>query len=191
MNEPENGNETEPELKAELDNSFPQKTQDDIKRQIILYFSFALLMILLNYLIQKANQVFFAPLICTNLGHVDLIYDLYCSTSPYNMPELVGSVVAVGITYIVKYILDKFIVFEIKEVKLKETSLEFLKYFFFAILTTLENIGIQFLLTNFANTPLEISMVIALSIGYLTKFFLDRKFVFLNPKFSIQEFEKE
>jgi putative flippase GtrA len=156
--------------------------EDNIKKQMILYFSFALLMILLNYLIQKANQIFFTPFICENLGHIDLIYDLYCSIYPYDMPELVGSIVAVGITYIVKYIIDKFIVFQKKEIKLKETSLEFLKYFGFAILTTLENIGIQFLLTNFLNSPLEISLIIALSIGYLTKFFLDRNFVFKKHK---------
>ncbi|MHA2474582.1 MAG: GtrA family protein, partial [Promethearchaeota archaeon] len=68
------------------------------------------------------------------------------------------------------------------ETKLKETSFEFLKYLGFAILTTIENIGIQFILTNFLNTPLEISFIIALSIGYLTKFFLDKNFVFQNKK---------
>lgn len=94
------------------------------------------------------------------------------------MPELIGSIVAVGITYIIKFFLDKFIVFKKTEKELKETSIEFLKYFGFAILTTIENIGIQFLLTNFMNAPLEISFIIALSIGYFTKFFLDRKFVF-------------
>ena len=62
--------------------------------------------------------------------------------------------------------------------ELKETSLEFFKYFGFAILTTIENVGIQFLLTNFMKTVLEISSIIALSIGYFTKFFLDKYFVF-------------
>jgi len=94
------------------------------------------------------------------------------------MPELIGSIFAVGITYIIKFFLDKFIVFQKKDKRLKETSKEFLKYFSFAIVTTIENIGIQFLLTNFLNFPLEISFIIALSIGYITKFFLDRKYVF-------------
>jgi len=56
--------------------------------------------------------------------------------------------------------------------------IEFTKYLGFAILTTIENIGIQFLLSNFLNSPLEISFIIALSIGYLTKFFLDKRYVF-------------
>ena len=60
-----------------------------------------------------------------------------------------------------------------------EQLISLLKYFGFAIITTLENIGIQFLLTNFVGTPLEISMVVALTIGYLTKFLLDRKYVFI------------
>jgi putative flippase GtrA len=155
------------------------KNQNNIKKQIILYFSFALAMICLNYLIQKSNQLFFASYICQNFGDLGLIQMYYCSTNPYNMPELVGSIVAVGITYIVKFILDKFMVFKRTVIQLKETSEEFLKYFLFAIITTIENIGIQFLMSNFLHTPLEISMVVALSIGYITKFLLDRKYVFI------------
>jgi putative flippase GtrA len=94
------------------------------------------------------------------------------------MSELMGSLVAVGITYIVKFFLDKYIVFRKGGTQIKQTSKEFLKYFGFAILTTIENVGIQFLLTNLMNSPLELSFIVALSIGYLTKFFLDRKYVF-------------
>ncbi|MFW9936094.1 MAG: GtrA family protein [Candidatus Thorarchaeota archaeon] len=149
-----------------------------IKKQIVLYLSFAICMIILNYLIQKANQLLIAPFICENFGENHFIYIFYCSINPYNMPELIGSIFAVGITYIIKFFLDKFIVFQKKDKELKETSKEFLKYFGFAILTTIENIAIQFLLTNFLNFPLEISLIVALSIGYVTKFFLDRRYVF-------------
>jgi len=156
--------------------------ENTLKRQMILYFLFAACMIILNYFIQKTNQVIIAPLICGNLGHIEFIQIFYCSTNYINMPELIGSMVAVGITYIVKFFLDKFIVFKKQDIKFRDTSKEFLKYFGFAILTTLENIGIQFLLTNFLNSPLEISFIVALSIGYLTKFFLDRKYVFIIEK---------
>ena len=151
---------------------------NDIKRQITFYFLFAAAMIVLNYLIQKLNQLVIAPAFCQNFGSIEFFHVLYCSTEPFNMPELIGSIVAVGITYIIKFFLDKFIVFKKTDTELKQTSIEFMKYFGFAILTTIENIGIQFLLTNFLNTPLEISFIVALSIGYLTKFFLDRKYVF-------------
>lgn len=154
------------------------KKDDEIKKQIILYFIFAIAMILLNYLIQKLNQIIIAPNICQNIGANVFIQTFYCPTNPYNMPELIGSIVAVGITYVLKFILDKFIVFKRKNIELKETSKEFFKYFGFAVITTIINIGIQFILTNFFKTPLEVSVVIALTIGYFTKFLLDRKYVF-------------
>jgi putative flippase GtrA len=161
---------------------FKLSEDNNLKRQMLLYFLFAAIMIILNYGIQKLNQLVLTPLICLNFGHIDFFQVIYCSTNPFNMPELIGSILAVGITYIIKFFLDKYMVFKKSETKLKETSFEFLKYLGFAILTTIENIGIQFILTNFLNTPLEISFIIALSIGYLTKFFLDKNFVFQNKK---------
>ncbi|MFX1391185.1 MAG: GtrA family protein [Promethearchaeota archaeon] len=150
----------------------------DIKRQILLYFIFAAFMIGLNYLIQKLNQLIIAPSFCAAFGTIEFFHVFYCSTEPFNMPELIGSIVAVGITYIIKFFLDKYIVFKRRATEIKETSIEFLKYLGFAIITTIENIGIQFLLTNFLSTPLEISFIIALAVGYLTKFFLDKRYVF-------------
>jgi putative flippase GtrA len=152
--------------------------QNNIKKQMALYFIFAACMITLNYIIQKTNQVVIAPFICGNFGSIEFFQLFYCSTVPYNMSELIGSIAAVGITYIIKFFLDKYIVFKKSSLKIKETSQEFLKYFGFAILTTILNIGIQFILTNLFNAPLEISFVVALSIGYITKFFLDKKYVF-------------
>lgn len=159
------------------DNKSMEK-QGKIRKQMGLYLLFAVLMILLNYTIQKANQLFLGPLICVNFGNIEIIKVLYCSTTPYDMNELVGSILAVGITYITKYSLDKFVVFQRKEIQLRETSIEFSKYFILSILFTIENIGVQFLLTNFLGTPLEISMFIALLTGYMARFFVDRKYVF-------------
>jgi putative flippase GtrA len=164
---------------------YMEEKSDNTKRQMIYYFVFAALMILLNYIIQKINQLWIAPMVCSNFGHIDLIQTLYCSSEPFNMPELIGSIVAVGITYIIKFFLDKFIVFQKKSMEIKETSQQFAKYFLFAILTTVENIGIQFIFTNFFGTPLEISFIIALSIGYLTKFYLDKKYVFVDREKEI------
>ena len=158
----------------------PEKSTQtpNIKHQMVLYFSFAAFMVILNYLIQKLNQLYVFPYICANFGNIGLIQALYCSTTPYNMHELIGSIVAVAITYLIKFFLDKYLVFKKKGGKLKDTSQEFIKYFGFAILTTIENIGIQFIMTNFFGTHLEISLIVALSIGYATKFLLDRKYVF-------------
>jgi len=155
------------------------KTQE-LKRQLILYFIFAAFMIALNYGIQKLNQIVIAPAICTSFGSNELIYLLYCSTSPYDMPTLVGSIVAVGITYIIKFFLDKLIVFKSKDIPIQKTTKEFSIYLVLAILTTIESVGIQFLLRNLLNASLETSFIVALTIGYSTKFFLDRKYVFKN-----------
>ena len=154
----------------------------NMKRQMLLYFTFAAFMIILNYGIQKLNQ-FIAPTLCSSFAGVDWFQILYCTTKP-NMSQFVGSVFAVGITYLIKFFLDKFLVFKALSKKLKQTSKEFIKYFMFAILTTLENLGIQFVLTNLFGTILEISVFVALSIGYLTKFFLDRTYVFQNEMLS-------
>ncbi len=143
-----------------------------------LYFLFAVFMIILNYFIQKLNQIFIAPFICSVFGSNEFVNFVYCSVIPYDMPQFIGSIAAVGITYIIKFFMDKYLVFKKNKMNVKETSKEFLKYFAFAILTTIENVGIQFLLRNFLNFSLELSSIIALSIGYLTKFFLDRKYVF-------------
>ena len=164
--------------KDDLKETISDIKKHDVKKQMILYFGFAIAMILLNYLVQKTNQIFVAPFVCEIYGNNNIIHNFYCSINPYNMPELIGSIVAVAITYLVKFILDKFIVFQKRGFQLKEASQEFFKYFGFAILTTIENIGIQFLLTNFLGSSLELSMIVALAIGYSTKFLLDRKYVF-------------
>ena len=148
-----------------------------IKKQMTLYFIFAAFMILLNYIIQKINELAISPFICSVFGGNDFIQAFYC-LSPIDMPELVGSIVAVGITYLIKFFLDKYLVFKKTSLNVKETSKEFFKYFGFAILTTILNIGIQFIFTNLFNAPFEVGFLFAMSIGYITKFFLDRKYVF-------------
>ncbi len=158
------------------------RKKNDAKRQMLLYFTFAAFMMILNYGIQKINQ-FISPTLCSSFIGIDWLQLLYCTEDP-NMPEFIGSAIAVGITYIIKFFLDKFLVFRAMSKKLKQTSREFTKYFLFAILTTLENLGIQFALTNLFHTPMELSVVIALPVGYLTKFFLDRTYVFQNEILS-------
>jgi len=155
------------------ENSFLKKY-----RQQILYFSFAAVMIFLNYTIQWINEVYISVWVSNNLSHISFIQKFYLSKEPYDITELVGSIIAVGITYITKFFLDKLIVFQRKKIEFTQTSKEFIKYFGFAILTTIENLGIQFILSNFLNFPLLLSVVIALICGYTTKFLLDRKYVF-------------
>jgi len=150
----------------------------DIRHQAFFYFLFAVIMIGLNILIQNIHSWWFVPLLEENFSDLNIISNFYLSTNPYNMPELIGSAIAVGITYIIKFLLDKFIVFKKKHISFEKTGKEFLCYFGFAILTTLENIGIQFILGIIFGGPMTYRIIIALICGYITKFFLDRKFCF-------------
>jgi putative flippase GtrA len=154
-----------------------------VQKQLILYLVFAGCMIILNLSIQSLNEII-APLICESFGHVQFIYVLYCSNAPFDMSNLVGQFLAVGVTVIVKFLLDKFIVFRTIK-KIKETSREFFIYTFFSILATVWNISIQFILYQIIGIPWLISAIIALSTGYLLRFFLDRKYTF--KKFKILE----
>lgn len=151
---------------------------EQMPRQMALYLFFAVLMILLNILLQNAHKVWIVPFIDQNFGHIALIQKLYLSTHPYNMPELIGSGLTLIVTYITKFSLDKFIVFKKKHVSFQQTRKEMVIYFGFAILTTIENMGIQFLLGIVTPWPMNLRIIIALACGYLTKFFLDRKYSF-------------
>ncbi len=162
-------------------NDLSSKTDEknsDIKRQAFFYFLFAIIMIGLNILIQNIHSWWFVPLLEENFNNLSIIRNFYLSTDPYNMPELIGSAIAVAITYIIKFLLDKFVVFKKEHISFEKTGKEFLCYFGFAILTTLENIGIQFILGIIFGGSMTYRIIIALICGYITKFFLDRKYCF-------------
>ncbi len=149
-----------------------------VTRQAILYFSFAVCVYGLNLLIQYLHMVFLSPSICSFISW-DFVQTYYCTQNPiYDGRVLVGSLLGVGVSYIVKFFLDKFIVFEKKNTKFKQTSKEFIKYFLFAIFTTVINVGGQYLLMNVFLIDYIIAAIIPLAIGYIIKFLLDRKYVF-------------
>ena len=154
-------------------------------RQVILYFLFAACMIGLNALIQNIHAFWFVPWLESHLNHWKIISNFYLSTSPYNMPEFIGSCIAVIITYFIKFFLDKLIVFQSPHKELKETSRQFSLYFAFAILTTLENVGIQFLLGLITPWSMDLRLILALICGYTTKFFLDKNFSFKKSEQKI------
>ncbi len=151
-----------------------QDSKKSVTRQAILYFSFAALVYVLNLLVQYLHMVFLSPWICSSISW-DFVQTYYC---PIDGRVLVGSLLGVVVSYIVKFILDKYIVFEKKSTDLKQTSKEFIKYFLFAILTTVINIGGQYLLYKVFLWDYLIAAIIPLAIGYIVKFLLDRKYVF-------------
>ena len=166
-----------------MENEPPNKKLSQPKTvayQAMLYGIFAVLMILLNMLLQFLHEWYIAPTLELYLGHIPLLQQYYFPVSPINYRELIGSGFAVAITYIVKFLLDKFIVFEKKSIEAKTLSKEFFLYLGFAILTTLLNIGIQFVLGLWTPWSLAFRITIALTCGYATKFVLDLKYVFPN-----------
>ncbi len=158
-----------------------QGGRKSVTRQAVLYFSFAVFVYALNLFIQYLHMTFIAPPICASSSS-DFVQSFYC---PNDGRVLVGSVLGVGVSYIVKFILDKFIVFEKKSTDLKQTSKEFIKYFLFAIFTTVINIGGQYLLYKIFLWEYLTAAIIPLAVGYIVKFLLDRKYVF--PEKDVQK----
>ncbi len=149
-----------------------------VTRQAVLYFSFAAFVYALNLLIQYLHMDFLSPSICSSITW-DFVQTYYCTQNPiYDGRVLVGSLLGVGVSYIVKFFLDKFIVFKKKDTQFKQTSKEFIKYFLFAIFTTVINVGGQYLLMNLFLIDYVIAAIVPLAIGYIVKFLLDRKYVF-------------
>jgi putative flippase GtrA len=155
-----------------------ENLQKNLPRQMVLYLIFAALMVILNIFLQNAHMIWIVPFVDRSFGNITLVQTYYLSTEPYNMPELIGSGLTLIITYITKFTLDKFIVFKKKHVSFQQTRREMLLYLGFAILTTIENVGIQFILGIITPWPMNLRIIIALTFGYLTKFFLDRKYSF-------------
>lgn len=162
----------------EKENPNYQSFSDTLAYQSLLYFGFAGLMILVNIGLQNFHLSIIYPWLASRLPDWRIFEVLYLSQSPYNMPEIIGSIVAVGITYLLKFILDKFFVFKKTHTDKTQTQKEFIIYFLFAILTTLENLAIQFVLGLITPLNLNIRIIIALIFGYGTKFVLDRKYSF-------------
>ena len=155
-----------------------ENSQKNLPRQMTLYLIFAALMIILNIFLQNAHMIWVVPLVERYLGNITLVQNYYLSRDPYNMPELIGSGLTLIVTYITKFTLDKFIVFKKKHISLQQTRREMLLYFGFAIFTTIENVGIQFFLGLITPWSMNLRIIIALTCGYITKFFLDRKYSF-------------
>ena len=156
-------------------------------RQAVLYFSFAALTYGLNFLIYSLHSLYVNPWICSQLSS-EFIQTYYC---PEFYRIIFSNLLGVAVGYIVKFILDKFIVFEKKSTDLKQTSKEFIKYFLFALITTAINLGIQLSLIYLAGFPDFLGLAISLSVGYTIKFLLDRKYVFPNTSLQREQTQKE
>ncbi|MHA1730421.1 MAG: GtrA family protein [Promethearchaeota archaeon] len=160
-----------------LEDGKPGSTPGKVPRQVILYFSFAVLAAGVNLFIQFLNKEYVADWVCGRFQW-EILARFYC---PESWRVLVGSAVGVVVGYLLKFTLDKFVVFEKKGTNFKQTSREFSKYFLFAIFTTVViNLGGQMLLFVAFGVNYLVAGSISLACGYTVKFLLDRAYVFVD-----------
>ena len=81
---------------------------------------------------------------------------------------------------IVKYILDKKYIFQFQTTDIKEDSFKFILYSLMGILTTLIFWGFELTFNSLLSfeSVKYFGAIIGLSIGYITKYQLDKKYVF-------------
>ncbi len=159
----------------------PHSEPRSTTHQALLYFLFAVIAAIVNLIVQYIHMEFVSGIICKNISS-GFLQQFYC---PVDGRVLVGAALGVGISYLLKFVLDKFIVFQRSDTDLKQTSREFLKYFAFAILVTVViGIGGQYLLYKGFGVNYILAGALVLTIGYSVKFLLDRRYVFVNEVVS-------
>ncbi|MEO1451663.1 MAG: GtrA family protein [Bacteroidota bacterium] len=98
--------------------------------------------------------------------------------NPYSL--WLAMAVGTGSGLIFKYILDKFFVFDQQTGSAAEETKAFFIYTFLGVFTTLIFWGVEWGFDHFWGTPEAkyIGAVTGLAIGYVIKYFLDKRFVF-------------
>ena len=99
---------------------------------------------------------------------------------------LVALVAGTAMGLLVKYILDKYWIYEDLSVGAIEVTKKFFTYTLMGIFTTAIFWGTEtlFWLTWRTDLMREIGAIIGLSIGYFVKYHLDRRYVFTNSKLA-------
>lgn len=131
-----------------------------VHKLIFLYILFAILATFTNIAFQKLSLHFYSN-----------TYSLY-----------VAMIVGTGAGLVLKYILDKVYIFSYVTKNLSHDFVKFLLYSLMGVLTTIIFWGFEILfdyLFPYENAKF-VGAIIGLTIGYTTKFFLDRRFVFKN-----------
>jgi putative flippase GtrA len=120
--------------------------------------------------------LFAAIAIATNIGTQDIVTRLYHGPFDMTLSMLFGT----GVGLAVKYLLDKRFIFRFKARDLAHDGQTFILYSCMGIFTTLIFWGAEFLFDHLFQTKelRYLGGIIGLAIGYLTKYYLDKKFVF-------------
>ena len=111
-----------------------------------------------------------------NIGVQDVAIRIY--TGPYQLLFSIGIGTLAGL--VIKYVLDKRYIFRFQTVNVSHDSQTFLLYALMGLVTTVIFWGFEFGFNYLFQTKelRYLGGVIGLAIGYLSKFHLDKKFVF-------------
>jgi hypothetical protein len=114
----------------------------------------------------------------TNIGAQELVIRTYSGSYDVLLAVIVGT----GIGLIVKYDLDKRYIFRFRARNVAHDSWTFLLYSVMGLTTTVIFWGCEFGFNAVFQTKemRYLGGVIGLAIGYLTKYHLDKRFVFIN-----------
>ncbi len=127
------------------------------------------------------NYTFFAILATiANIGSQDISTRLY--EGPYHL--ILAVFIGTGIGLVVKYILDKKYIFKYQTSNAAHDRKTFTLYAIMGIVTTIIFWGFEFGFHYLYETKemRYVGAVIGLAIGYISKYYLDKRFVFVNNK---------
>lgn len=112
----------------------------------------------------------------TNIGTQDIVIRAY--TGP--MAIIVSVIMGTGVGLVVKYILDKRYIFAFQSKNLSHDSQVFFLYSVMGVITTLIFWGFEFGFHLIFETRemRYLGGVIGLAVGYVTKYHLDKRYVF-------------
>lgn len=111
-----------------------------------------------------------------NIGAQELVIRIY--HGPFDL--IVSIIVGTGVGLVVKYILDKYYIFRFQTRNLIHNTQIFVLYTFMGLATTTIFWGFEFFFHHmFDNKEMRyFGGIIGLAIGYLTKYRLDKRYVF-------------
>jgi putative flippase GtrA len=133
--------------------------------------------LILNSLKLVITYTLFALIsIVANIGIQDIVIRFY--SGPLNIPISIINGTCVGL--IIKYVLDKKYIFRFKAENVVKDSQTFMLYVFMGLFTTAIFLGFELGFDYLFHTKnfRYLGAVIGLTIGYITKYHLDKRFVF-------------
>ena len=164
------------------------------RNQYFLYIAFAVICIFVNLGSQIIVELILRPVDALNvvvyektvveesLTETDDEELIETDTKPVKLYDLIKIAVGTILGFMTKFVLDKFFVFREKQKSISHTFKQIIIYGFLAVFTTLIFWSFQlgFKLVFGSGVIEYIGAVLGLAIGYTIKFFLDKKFVFVN-----------